>query len=65
MEENQSFEEILSENQNLEFHILDEKLRNILQISSLTQDILKAIGAAGPDGRYNNAGALLANGKLF
>lgn len=65
MEENQSFEEILSENQNLEFHILDEKLRNILQISSLTQDILKAIGAAGPDGRYNNAGALLADTNQF
>ena len=38
---------------------------NILQISSLTQDILKAIGAAGPDGRYNNAGALLADTNQF
>lgn len=63
--ENRSFEELLSDKQNLEFHTLDEKMRDILQISSLTQDILKTIGVVGSDGRYNNAGALLADTNQF
>lgn len=63
--ENRSYEELPSTKQDLKFITLEEKMKEILHISSLNQDILKTIGVIGSDDRYNNAGALLADTNQF
>lgn len=49
-----------SNEKDLEFTIL-EKMKEQLRITSLNQDILRTIGVLDVDGKYNNAGALLAD----
>jgi ATP-dependent DNA helicase RecG len=63
--EGQSYDELISKDQNLDFSVLEVKMKEQLRISSLNQDILKTIGLVGIDGRYNNAGSLLADQNSF
>lgn len=63
--ENRSFDELISKDENLEFKILEEKMKKQLEIESLSVDILKTLGILRMDGRYSNAGALLADRNSF
>lgn len=63
--ENRSFDDLVSKTQSLEFSVLETKLKEQLQIGSVNQDILKTIGLIGIDGKYNNAGALIADHNSF
>jgi ATP-dependent DNA helicase RecG len=63
--EGRSYDELISKDQNLDFSVLEVKMKEQLRISSLNQDILKTIGLVGIDGRYNNAGSLLADQNSF
>lgn len=63
--ENLYYDELISRKQDLKFAILEEKMKEVLHISSLDQDILRTIGVLDPDGKYNNAGALLADANQF
>lgn len=63
--ENKSYDELASRDQNLDFSVLEAKLKEQLKISSLNQDILKTLGLIGIDGKYNNAGALIADRNSF
>ncbi len=50
-----------SNEKDLEFAILEKKIKEQLRITSLNQDILRTIGVLDVDGKYNNARALLAD----
>lgn len=64
--ENRSYDELTTSNaKELEFTILEQKMKEQLRIDSMNQDILKTIGVLGIDGKYNNAGALLADQNGF
>ena len=63
--ENRSYDELPSAKQDLAFTVLEEKMKEILHIRSLNQDILKTIGVIDADGKYNHAGALLADKNQF
>ena len=63
--ESRSYDELPYEDQSLEFSVLEMKMKDQLRISSVNQDILKTIGLVGIDGKYNNAGALLADQNKF
>ena len=62
---NRSYDELPTKEQNLKFTVLEEKMKKILHIHSFNEDILKVIGAIGMDGKYSNAGALLADTNPF
>lgn len=63
--ENRSYDELACGDDELEFTILETKMKEQLQISSINRDILKTLGVIGTDGKYNNAGALLADTNRF
>jgi ATP-dependent DNA helicase RecG len=63
--QNLAFDELTSSQQDLQFHLLEEKMRKILDISSLGTDSLKSIGLMNNKGQYSNAGALLADSNRF
>ena len=58
---NINYEEKKSSNQNLDFEILESKLKNIVGIENLSLDILKTLNLYDKDGYYNIAGELLAD----
>ena len=58
---NIDYEEKKSSNQNLDFEILESKLKNIVGIENLSLDILKTLNLYDKDGYYNIAGELLAD----
>lgn len=62
---NLSYEEISTEQQGLEFHILEREMRQILGINSLNKDILKTLEVYSEKEGFNNAGALLADKNDF
>ncbi len=57
---NMSFENLLCNNQVLEFTYLELQMRKILKISGLTNDLLKTFALIDND-KFNNAAALLAD----
>lgn len=58
---NVDFENTKSFKQDLEFKVLETKLKNITGVEELTQDILKTLGLFDRDGKYNIAGELFAD----
>ncbi|MQM71990.1 MAG: AAA family ATPase [Eubacteriaceae bacterium] len=63
--ENRSFDALPARNQRLSFSVLENKMKGLLSISELNQDILKTIGLVDVNGQYNNAAALLADHNDF
>ncbi|MGI6512179.1 MAG: ATP-binding protein [Catenisphaera adipataccumulans] len=63
--ENRSFDALPARNQRLSFSVLENKMKALLSISELNQDILKTIGLVDANGQYNNAAALLADCNDF
>lgn len=63
--ENRSFDALPARNQSLSFSVLENKMKALLSISELNQDILKTIGLVDANGQYNNAAALLADCNDF
>lgn len=60
-----TFEELHSSEQSLTFHVLEEKMKEILEIKKLNRDILKTLNLYDDNGGYNNAGALIADKNEF
>ena len=63
--ENRSYDELSSDVKGLEFTVLEDKMKAQLGIRSITADILRTIGILDADGKYNNAGVLLADKNEF
>lgn len=61
----QNFEQLHSQEQDLTFHALEEKMKEILGIQKLNRDILKTLNLYDDDNGYNNAGALIADENEF
>ena len=59
--EDRSYDELVSDVKDLEFTILEGKMKEQLGISAISTDILRTIGVLDADGKYNNAGVLLAD----
>lgn len=59
------FEELDCHRENLQFHILQEKLSQTLRIENLTDDILRTLGFFTAQGKYNNAAAIFAEKNDF
>lgn len=57
---NMSFENLIFNNQNLDFTYFELKLRKALKVSSLTNDLLKTFGLMDNE-KFNNAGALFSD----
>ena len=62
---NLSFEELKSENQELSFEILKEKLMEELGLNDFTKDTLKTLELYSDSMGYNNAAELLADKNSF
>ncbi len=63
--ENRSYDELTSKGSEFHFSILEQKMKAQLGISSINSDILRTLGLLGSDGKYKNAGALLADENAF
>lgn len=63
--EGRSFDALPAKNQQLSFSVLENKMREMLSIAKLSQDVLKTIGLVDVNGQYNNAAALLADHNDF
>lgn len=63
--ENRSFDELEINDRVFTFNVLAGKLKNILGVEELNQDILRTLGLIDKSGKYNNAGALLADENTF
>lgn len=59
------FEELDCHRENLQFHVLQEKLSQTLRIENLTDDILRTLGFFTAQGKYNNAAAIFADKMTF
>lgn len=62
---NLSFEEIASEETALSFQKLTAKLQEKLELSAVSDDVLRTLGFFTKDKRYNNAAALFADKNGF
>lgn len=62
---NMSFEESVSEKQDLSFHKLEEEFKEIMKITELNTDILKTLDLYSDKNGFNNAAALLADKNMF
>ena len=63
--ENRSYDELTAKCKELHFSILEQKMKEQLGISAINSDILRTLGLLGADGKYKNAGALLADENSF
>lgn len=63
--QNLSYEELKTKNQNLTFHILEDKLKKVLSIQQLNVDVLKTLELYSDTKGYNNAAALLSDTNHF
>ena len=63
--QNLSFEEAVSDKQDLSFGTLENELVEHLGISGLTDDVLKTLELVNQYGEFNNAAALLADSNNF
>lgn len=61
---NQSYEEQVSNQQDLQFHKLEEMLQSKLQITTINSDILRTLGLL-KNQKFNNAAALVADHNHF
>ena len=62
---NQTFEELIAKNQNLEFSILEKELKDKLSIHAVSSDILKTLELYNESKGYNNAGELISDHNHF
>jgi len=62
---NLDYEEIPCPKQNLKFDYLEKKIQKILGIEKVTDDVLRTLGLADKDGKYNIAAGLLADENPF
>ena len=62
---NLSFEEIACEEKELSFKELSAKLMEKLEVSVVSEDVLRTLGFFTKDRRYNNAAALIADKNHF
>ena len=63
--QNLSYEELKTKNQDLTFHILEDKLKKVLSIQQLNADVLKTLELYSDANGYNNAAALLSDINHF
>ena len=63
--QNLSYEELKTKNQDLTFHILEDKLKKVLSIQQLNADVLKTLELYSDTNGYNNAAALLSDTNHF
>lgn len=63
--QNLSYEELKTKNQDLTFHILEDKLKKVLSIQQLNVDVLKTLELFSEANGYNNAAALLSDTNHF
>lgn len=63
--ENLSYDELESDEKDLKFFFLEEKMKKEIGISEINDDILRTLGIIRSDGKYSNAGALLADENSF
>lgn len=63
--QNLSYEELKTKNQNLTFHILEDKLKRVLSIQQLNVDVLKTLELYSDTNGYNNAASLLSDTNHF
>ncbi len=63
--ENTNYEEVKSSKQDLTFEVLEEKLKEIVQIEELNLDILRTLNLYENGQGYNNAAALVADHNQF
>ncbi|MBQ6502890.1 MAG: putative DNA binding domain-containing protein [Flexilinea sp.] len=63
--QNLTFEEIPSKNQDLSFHLLEERLKTILHLNTVDKDTLKTLELYRDDTGFNNAAGMLADVNLF
>ena len=59
------FEEIACEEKNLIFEELTKKLMEKLDLSAVSEDVLRTLGLVTKDKKYNNAAALLSDKNNF
>ena len=62
---NLSFEEIVCEEKELSFKELSSKLMEKLDLSAVSEDVLRTLGFYSKDKKYNNAAALFADVNNF
>ncbi len=55
------YEELASQEQNLSFSLLEQKLKESMGLQSFSLDTLKTLELYGPDGGFNNAAYLLSD----
>lgn len=60
-----TFDQLPSDDQKLTFHVLESKIREILGVQKLTEDIMKTLNLYTEKKGYNNAGALLSDNNDF
>ena len=63
--ENLSYEELPYRGETLQFRYLEAKLKEILQVSELNDDLLRTLGLLNRDRQYNIAAALFADENPF
>lgn len=63
--QNLSYEELKANEQNLTFHILENKLKQVLSIQQLNVDVLKTLELYSDTNGYNNAAAVLSDTNHF
>lgn len=63
--QNLSYEELKTKNQDLTFHILEDKLKKVLSIQQLNVDVLKTLELYSDTNGYNNAAPLLSDTNHF
>lgn len=63
--ENLSFDEMESSGTDFKYSILEDKMKSQLGIGAINPDILRTLGLLASDGKYSNAGALLADENNF
>lgn len=63
--QNLSFEELPSGNAELSFHLLEEKLKAVLNIKAVNLDTLKTLELYSDENGYNRAAALLADSNEY
>lgn len=63
--QNLSYDQIQSQQQDLQFEVLDARLQSALGLKGLTDDIMRAFGLKNADLVFTNAAALLADANTF
>lgn len=59
------FEELSSRAENLEFELLERKMKETMGLNNLSDDVLRTLGFVNGNGSYNNAAAIFADKNNF